>query len=196
MDEFVYAAGVYCILLPVALAIGFLPVLRAMLLALIVLLERESQNIHNQLAAKRRPAFANSLMFVPGGLWPALFLGFAFTFPGLRSTEALFQFWILGLIVPFLILTGFVAADGRWRYIKLLNVTWLKEHLPNAYRFCLQDVAYAGYQVADRFIVPKFLGLATTGVYTFFWSMANAVCSLNGVGPALGRRRAHPAAPG
>ncbi|HTV34117.1 MAG TPA: hypothetical protein VME69_13635 [Methylocella sp.] len=58
------------------MAIGFLPVLRAMLLALIVLLERESQNIHNQLAAKRRPAFANSLMFVPGGLWPALFLGF------------------------------------------------------------------------------------------------------------------------
>lgn len=180
--QFVFTALTYCLILPIAwalnAAIGFLPTSLAVLLGLVVFLEHESQNNHNQLVSRGRPALAASLLFVRGGVWPGLFMYFAFRFLELRSIEALCQFWILGLIAPYLVLIGYLAQNGRWRHIKLLKAAWLKEHLPKAYRFYLQDVAYGGYQFADRFIVAKFLGLEATGIYTFFWSIANAVYSL------------------
>lgn len=180
--QFAFTALTYCLVLPVALWINaasdFLPWLLALLFGLIVSFEHLSQNIHNQLISRRRATLAATLLFLRGGAWPALFMCAAFMFPNLRSIQSLLFFWFAGLVAPYLILIGYLATNGRWRYLKILRTTWLREHLPKASRFYLQDIAYGGYQFVDRFIVAQFLGLEATGIYTFFWSIANAVYSL------------------
>jgi O-antigen/teichoic acid export membrane protein len=65
---------------------------------------------------------------------------------------------------------AFAHVRPDWRLVT--------QGIPQSAPFYLKDISIAANLYLDRFLVSLFLGLELTGVYTFFWSMANVIHNL------------------
>jgi O-antigen/teichoic acid export membrane protein len=59
-----------------------------------------------------------------------------------------------------------------------IDTAWLRKALRASVPFHIKDISGVTSLYLDRFLISFFLGLELTGVYTFFWSVANAAHSL------------------
>jgi O-antigen/teichoic acid export membrane protein len=99
--------------------------------------------------------------------------------PSLRSLEAVFAGWILSYVAVFACLFWLIRT---WPLREILNAPlerqWIKQRLRKSWFIYFSDLGLVGLVYADRYIVSFMLGLTLTGIYTFYWSLTNALQTL------------------
>jgi O-antigen/teichoic acid export membrane protein len=122
---------------------------------------------------------ANTVLFIRSAGWVLVYIPLALFEPALRSLEAMGLFW-LGSDVLATVLALSLTRSWRWaaavRALPRSPITLPHRHGSTA--LYLNDVANTGFQYVDRYIIGLMLGPELLGVYTLFWSVANAVSSL------------------
>jgi O-antigen/teichoic acid export membrane protein len=147
------------------------------LIAAILFLEHLAVETEDLLILRGHIFFANTLIFVRAGLWPPVVIIWGLLDPDARTLDHLLAGWLAALFALWLVLVLKALIDGR---LRLLAWRWrgLFASFRPALPFYLKDVSLVGSLHIDRFLVATFLGLELTGVYTFFWSVANVIHTL------------------
>jgi len=148
-----------------------------MLIGGVLILENISSDAHSALICRHRATLASTLLLIRSGIWPLFFMGLGLLNPHWATMEILLLHWLTSLILVWLILLVFILRNGRWRWIGWQR-DWIRKQIRSAWPFYLSDIGYNGSQYLDRYFIGFFLGLEITGIYTFFWSMANAVTTV------------------
>lgn len=165
-------------------AVGLVPaVLHGSTVVLIASLEVLAFDIHMALLSLRMPLFANWLLFLRTGSWIYPFIATGWMFPAFRTLDALLYAWLGALVLNFIWL--FVRLrDWPWMQIlgRQVDRMWIKMRIRSSGMIYASDLGIIGSSLLDRFIVGYWLGIEMTGVFTFFWSLANAVQLLVNVG--------------
>lgn len=156
---------------------GPIPASLVVPIGLILFLEHLANDAYAALLARNRALLGASLMFMRSGAWPLFVIGWGMLDPRARTLEVVLDGWVAGLAAMWLMIAAFTALHGRWRCIAL-RPSWLRQALRGGWPFYLNDIATVGNLYVDRFLVSVFLGLELTGVYVFFWSVANVVHNL------------------
>jgi len=177
--------SIHLIVQPLALAIDLLlgepvPLRLAVLAGLILMLENLGSEASDMLIARRRVFLSNGLTFLRAGFWPLLVIGVGLAYPQTRTLDALLTGWIATLGLNSAILLGLIVSGGRCRHMRPPTGIFLQQ-LRGSRVLYLRDVSTTVGMFADRFLISMFLGLELTGVYTFFWSIANVMHSLTAV---------------
>jgi O-antigen/teichoic acid export membrane protein len=145
------------------------------MIILIICLEAIAFDIHMAMISLGKPIAANALLFVRSAAWvaPAVVLGVVS--PGFRSLEPLYWFWLGGLLLNMALL---VPIFRNWPIREILrsplDVLGLVKQIRNGWLIYLNDVAIVGTLYLDRYVVGYFLGLKATGLFSLYWSVANA----------------------
>jgi O-antigen/teichoic acid export membrane protein len=161
-----------------------IPFRLAALGGLILMLDNLNSEASDMLVARRHILLANALTFLRAGLWPLLVIAVGLVFPQTRTLEALLIGWAAMLVASSFILLCLLMRRGRWRHMRPQWGLFLPQ-LAGSRALYVKDVSSTLGIFFDRFIISMFLGLELTGVYTFFWSIANVVHSLALVGMLL-----------
>ena len=159
-----------------------LPATTAGLVAAIVLLEHLAVDDYYLEIGRERATFANVQLFLRAGLWPPVVIAWGLVDPAARTLDVVLAGWLAGLVATWVAIAVRGLTGGRRRHLGI-DLGYLREALRGGVPFWLADIGGSGTLYLDRFIVSGFLGLETTGVYTFFWSFANVVhtLSVNGI---------------
>ncbi|TQX85330.1 MULTISPECIES: lipopolysaccharide biosynthesis protein [unclassified Rhizobium] len=163
----------------VSFAIGF-PVtfLHGLIIALLWL-ETYGLDIHLPLISAEMPLQANMIVFLRSAFWVPFAIGVGIAFPALRSLDVLFMFWIGSYVLAAAALVYFLRDwPIRQAFLGPFQYDWLKERLRYSWHIYGSDLSIVGLAYADRYIVSYLLGLTLTGIYTFFWSIGNALQTL------------------
>lgn len=147
--------------------------------ALICILDVFLNEIHLVLISCRQPIGANVVLFVRSASWVFPFIGFSWCFAGLRSLDALLIFWLGGQILA---LGVFGIVVRRWPWGEILSrptaFHWLLQGFKTSCLLWLSDIGMSLGQFIDRFILGNFLDIQLTGIFIFFWSLANGIYQL------------------
>jgi len=146
---------------------------------IIVWLETISCDIHMPLISKEMASAANMLFFLRTTSWvlPVIALGLAF--PTFRNIETVFVGWSLGYLGMFAGLFYFLRHWPLARIAKVpVRYDWIKSRMRRSWMIHISEICNVGLVYADRYIVSLLLTLSLTGVYTFYWSLANALQTL------------------
>ena len=146
----------------------------AVMAGLILMLENLGSEASDLLIARRHILLSNLLTCVRMGIWPLVVVVIGLLYPQTRSLDALLLVWIAALVVNSLILLILAARKGRWRYMRP-QWTTLVQQLRYSRALYLKDVSATTSIFVDRFVISTFLSLELTGVYTFYWSVANVM---------------------
>lgn len=148
----------------------------ALPIGLILLLEHLAADAYSILIGRDRAKLANILLFLRAGLWPLVVIGWGLIDPRARTLEVVLYGWVAGLVMMWLVVAAMFApllAQVR------LRRRLLREGPRGGLPFYLAEIGAVGNLYLDRFLISLFLGLELTGVYTFFWSIANVVHTLS-----------------
>ncbi len=149
------------------------------LILLVVWLETISCDIHVPLIAQEMSSQANVLFFLRTSSWILPVIGLGLAFQTFRTIEAIMVAWSLGYILMF---AGLVFFLRNWPLKRILSMPmrmrWVKKRMRKAWLIYISDMSNVGLVYADRYIVSLLLTLSLTGVYTFYWSLANALQTL------------------
>jgi O-antigen/teichoic acid export membrane protein len=140
-------------------------------------------DIHMGLISLRMSLFANTLQFIRTASWIYPFIVFSYLSGNLRTFATVIYFWIGSLVVTFIVLfTG--LRDWPWRIIlsTRVDVLDLLRRVRTSGLIYASDLGIVGSAFLDRFIVEYQLGIEVTGVFVFYWSLANAIQLLVNVG--------------
>jgi O-antigen/teichoic acid export membrane protein len=154
-----------------------LPWTGLLLIGSILLLEHLGTDAHDVLVLRGRVYLAYVLTFIHTGMWPLVVIGWGLIDPAARTLDHLLLGWLGGLIVTWAILGALLVWHQHWRLMRP-QLRWLIGCFRPSFPFFLKDISGVGGLFADRYLISIFLGLELTGVYTFFWSVANAVHTL------------------
>lgn len=167
------------IALGVAYAIGHPVISLYFLILLVVWLETISCDIHVPLIAQEMSSQANVLFFLRTSSWIVPVIGLGLAFPSFRSIEAIMIAWSLGYIFMFMGLAWFLRGWPLRRIFQApMRLRWVRKRMRRAWLIYISDMSNVGLVYADRYIVSLLLTLSLTGVYTFYWSLANALQTL------------------
>ena len=146
----------------------------------LVVLETLGFDLHLSLMARHRALVANVLFFIRTAGWIPPFALIAYLNPEWRTLDALVGAWLIGLCCWSALVAAwgarFLTASRLWR--TRVDFTLIRATLPRAFPIWISDISLAGGQVIDRFIISAFLGLEATGIYYFFYAIANAAVTV------------------
>lgn len=145
-----------------------------LLCSAIVMLEHLADDIAIFLMYRGHAVLGHVLLFLRAGLWPLFVIAAGILFPEWRTLEALLVGWLGGLIVMWALLALIFLRMRAWSHCRIeteLLTSGIRESVP----FFLKDMSIAAGLYLDRFLVSTLLGLEASGVYTFFWSVANVL---------------------
>jgi O-antigen/teichoic acid export membrane protein len=167
-------------------AVGLVPLPpNALLVVWILIAESFAFDIHMSLISLRLPVAANSLLFVRSAGWvfPAIACGLLLG-PRYRTLDFVLHCWGAGLVANFVCLFAFVVRGWPVRAIARtrVDVHWLARTVRGGSLIYLSELGNVGQIYLDRYIVEHYLGIKQVGVYTLYWTMANAVYVLVAVG--------------
>lgn len=149
----------------------------AILIGLVAVTEHLAADACEMLMFRGHALFANVLSFFRFGFWPVLVIAAGILFPAARNLECLMLGWLGGVICAWAALAIYITRKGRWHYVGL-NWSTMRTGIRAGVPFYVKDMSIATGLYLDRFLVSLFLGIELTGVYTFFWSVANIVHNL------------------
>lgn len=121
----------------------------------------------------------NVLVFVRSGLWVPLVIALGLTLPQYRTIDVVLISWIGANMMSWSL---FLYIARGWHLRRGLRTPidfgWIRSRLGRSWYIYLSDLSIVGLIYMDRYIVSFMLGLAATGIYTFFWSLSNALQTL------------------
>ena len=149
------------------------------LAGVIIMLEVIAFDLHIVLISLRRPLLANFLLIVRSAVWVFPFIGISYFWPQYRNLDTLLVSWLTSLALCFLMLWAFTRT---WPWLQVfrghIDTRWVRKTIRAAHLVYVSDLGLVIYSYFDRFFIAGKLGLAATGVYTFYWTMANALLVL------------------
>jgi len=151
------------------------PMAWAWLIAPIVLLEHLFTDVHDLLTARGRVGFATALQFIRAGLWPFVVVAVGLLFPETRTLDAIFFAWLLALALASTVFFSWLAAQGAGPLLQWSDVSRQIASSRASVSLYLRNIASNTSLFLDRYLISLTLGLELTGVYVFFWSVANVV---------------------
>lgn len=167
------------VVLTVAFLLGHSVTPLYFLILLVVWLETISCDIHVPLIAQEMSSQANVLFFLRTSSWIVPVIGLGLAFQSLRTIEAIMTAWSCGYILMFLGLAWFLRSWPIRRIFQApVRLRWVRKRMRRAWLIYISDMSNVGLVYADRYIVSLLLTLSLTGVYTFYWSLANALQTL------------------
>lgn len=123
--------------------------------------------------------FANVLVFVRSALWIPVVVAIGFLVPALKTLDSVFAAWIVSHLLALAMLLAYLR---RWPIRASLSedmkLKMLMRRARNAWYIYFSDLGIVGLGYADRFILNALLGLTATGVYSFYFSITNALQTL------------------
>ncbi|MFG1342090.1 lipopolysaccharide biosynthesis protein [Xanthobacter autotrophicus] len=163
----------------VAYAISYPVTPIIVIIAVLVWLENYANDLYVSLIALEMPLLANVAMFIRLAAWIPFVIGLGLLLPQTRSIEYVLFGWLVSYGFYFAVL---LYALRRWPLAEALRAPiqtgWIKERLRQGWLIYFSDIGIVGYTYADRYIVSLMLGLELTGLYNFYWSLANALQTL------------------
>lgn len=149
------------------------------IIAVLAWLETYSLDLHLPLIGLELPEQANMLVFVRSAIWIPPIMALGLLIPRFQSVEIILDAWIAADICAL----GVLLFIGRHWHIRRslghpIDFGWMRSRLRRSWYIYLSDLGLVGFMYADRYIVSYFLGLTATGIYTFFWSLTNALQTL------------------
>ena len=146
-------------------------------IGLVVFGEHISADMHGLLISRNKISLANIMFFLRGGAWPIVYMPLGLVEPSIKNMGSLLTFWLAFILLSWIPVVFILIRGGGWR-LCFFDRLWLKNNLPSVIPFYVFDIGAAGSQYVDRFIITFLLGIEAAGIFTFFWSMVNAVNSL------------------
>ncbi len=149
------------------------------LILILLWLETLALDIYMPMIGLELALFANVLVFVRSALWIPIVVGIGFAIPALKTLDMIFIGWILSHLLAIAMLFVYLR---RWpmkaglREQKKLSV--LVNRARRAWYIYFSDLGIVGLGYADRFILNALLGLVATGIYSFYFSITNALQTL------------------
>jgi O-antigen/teichoic acid export membrane protein len=147
----------------------------AWLIAPIVLLEHLSSDLHDMLIARGQIALTSILQFIRAALWPLVVVSLGLIYPEMRTLEAILIAWFVGLMVTWLVIIVWLFQKRSGALIGRAEIVEQIGHMPASFLLYLRNVTGTASLFIDRYLISLTLGLEVTGVYVFFWSVANVV---------------------
>jgi O-antigen/teichoic acid export membrane protein len=149
------------------------------LIAALVWLETLALDIHMPLVCLGKATEANTLAFIRLASWVPLIVILGLWVPDSRTIAGVFLAWA---VANLLALGALFYVTREWNVRECLKTpidfSWIKLRLSRSWHIYLSDLGLIGLTYLDRYIVSFVLGLAATGIYTFFWSLTNALQTL------------------
>jgi O-antigen/teichoic acid export membrane protein len=159
--------------------IGLFPSRLAPWFLLILVTEHISLEVTRILIITSRPIRAYIGVFLRGGIWVYAITVLMFANPASRSLETVLVWWALGGVSSI----GFAAISLfhlPWRELrnKRPDWTWILGGLRTARPFMLTAAGALTITYVDRFMIDKFAGRETLGIYTFYSTISIGLLSL------------------
>lgn len=147
---------------------------------LIVIIEMIAFDLHSILMFRHRTTMANILFFVRTALWIPVYMVLALYEPQWRKIEGVMLVWLGGLsfwaMANLAIFNRQLRSPALWA--RPFDRRWFVATLRKSTLVWVSDASLAFGQNVDRFIVASFLGLRATGIYYFFYSIANGAATV------------------
>lgn len=145
------------------------------LIAPIVLLEHLAAEAHDLLVARGHLVLTGTLQFVRAALWPIVVVGIGLLYPETRTLENIFLGWLLGLTSMTAMLLAWFLLQRAGPLLRWAEISEQIGSVAASLPLYVRDVTAKGSLFIDRYLISLALGLELTGVYIFFWSVANVV---------------------
>jgi len=162
-----------------AVAAGYPISVLFILVVVIVWMETYACDVHASLISLEKPVLANVLFFIRSSFWIPLIIAAGIFFPQTRTLEFMYWAWAVSY---FLMASVFWRAVRDWPIAAIVRapipIEWLTRRLKSSWPIYISDLSNVGFVYIDRYLVSFYLGLTLTGVYTFYWSLTNAVQTL------------------
>lgn len=165
----------------VGLAMVFaVPITRVVLLAgMILWLEVIGLDLFLVLISLEFTLAANVIVFIRTAAWIPVVVTLSIFVPEARSLDAVLGAWLGGHLASLVYLAFVVrkwplATGGERRAQK----GWVHRHLGRSWFIYISDLSIVGAVFLDRFILNSMAGLAITGIFAFYWALANAAQTL------------------
>jgi O-antigen/teichoic acid export membrane protein len=122
---------------------------------------------------------ANLIYFVRTAGWALIYMPLAVFEPSLRDLHLMGLFWLAGDILAMILVVA-LTADWRWSEaaVAMPRSQIRLPHKHGSMHLYFNDVANTGFVYIDRYIIGFYLSADLLGVYTFFWTIANAMSNL------------------
>lgn len=149
------------------------------LILILLWLETLALDIYMPMIGLEMALFANVMVFIRSALWIPIVVGIGFLYPPLQTLDAIFIGWIashfVALAMLFVHLRRWPVRDGLRERMQLGR---LGKRVRDAWYIYFSDLGIVGLGYADRFILNALLGLTATGIYSFYFSITNALQTL------------------
>ncbi|CAN5343781.1 N/A [soil metagenome] len=180
--RFLVSAVLYVIVVPLAMLwiVHMFPGAPIYLLAMIVaivILEHLTADIHGVLVFRHHNLLASILLFLRTGAWPLPFMLLAWADPDLRTMSFLTACWLAALLAVLLLSLLYALRNELLRNLSI-DLNWMRQAVAKSVPFYIFDSASMGSLYVDRYIMTSLLGLSLTGIYTFYWSLSNAIMTV------------------
>lgn len=142
----------------------------------ILILEHICQETERILITFSRPIIANIVLFIRSASWVYIIIAIYFYNRFGISLELIWKYWIGGVILA--ILFGLYQLKFiQWTNILgvPINFRWIYNGVKSASFLFGATMLYQGMLFIDRSILQHFHGEQAVGIYTFFWSISNAI---------------------
>ncbi len=96
-------------------------------------------------------------------------------YPETRTLDTLFLVWLLGLIFTGLVFAGWLLKQRTGRLLRWQEIAEQIGSVRASLQLYLRNMTASASLFIDRYLISLTLGLELTGVYVFFWSVANVV---------------------
>ncbi|ABS68793.1 lipopolysaccharide biosynthesis protein [Xanthobacter versatilis] len=148
-------------------------------ITILIWLEVYGMDIHIPLIAMEKSVEANVLVFIRLAAWVPFVMVAGIMFPQMRTLETVFVGWIASYVVALGYLLYVIRDLPLRETLSLpLEKAWVTERLKGSWYIYVADLGLVGLVYMDRYIVSFLLGLKLTGLYTFYWSLANSLQTL------------------
>jgi O-antigen/teichoic acid export membrane protein len=165
------------IALTIASDIQVSPIWAAILI--LICLETIALDLYLPMIGLEMAAEANVIVFVRSGLWIPLVVAAGLVWPETRTLAFLFGSWIAGHLLSLLLFAWYLR---HWpitsRIRKPVDYEWIRTRLLQSWYIYVSDLGIVSVLFLERYVVSWRLGLAATGIYTFYWSICNALQTL------------------
>lgn len=163
----------------VTFAMGVHPAPIWILVVVLIWLETLALDLYMPLISLELATQANLVIFTRSAAWVPIIVGMGILWPEARTLELLFGGWIVCHVASLALMAWFLR---HWPVAERLrdpvDRNWIKQKLRRSWYIYLSDIGIVGLVFLDRYVVSWQLGLAATGIYTFYWSIANALQTL------------------
>jgi O-antigen/teichoic acid export membrane protein len=151
------------------------PVAWVWLIAPIILLEHLSTDVHDMLIARGQIALTSILQFIRAALWPLVVVSLGLLYPETRTLDTLFFAWLLSLSVTLMVFAGWLIKQHASVLPRWTEIARQLSQVRASFPIYLRNMTATASLFVDRYLISLTLGLELTGVYVFFWTVANVV---------------------